>query len=75
MAGSPAITASSSPRSNGTAGMKTWGYLRTRPLKFFFPARVRIFDYIEVFYNRQRLHSSLHYRSPADFEKMEVLSN
>ena len=38
-------------------------------------ARARIFDYIEVFYNRQRLHSSLDYRSPADFEKMAVLSN
>lgn len=38
-------------------------------------ARVRIFDYIEVFYNRQRLHSSLDYRSPANFEKMAALSN
>ncbi|MCW5569412.1 MAG: IS3 family transposase [Dokdonella sp.] len=38
-------------------------------------ARARIFDYIEVFYNRQRLHSSLDYRSPEDFEKMKVLSN
>ncbi len=38
-------------------------------------ARARIFDYIEVFYNRQRLHSSLDYRSPANFEKRAVLSN
>jgi transposase InsO family protein len=30
--------------------------------------RQELFDYIEVFYNRQRLHSSLGYRSPADFE-------
>ena len=28
-----------------------------------------IFDYIEVFYNRQRLHSSIGYLSPVDFEK------
>jgi putative transposase len=33
-------------------------------------ARSDIFDYIEVFYNRQRLHSALGYRSPADFEKI-----
>lgn len=32
-------------------------------------ARTAIFDYIEVFYNRQRLHSSLGYLSPADFEQ------
>jgi putative transposase len=31
-------------------------------------ARRAIFDFIEVFYNRQRLHSSLDYRSPIDFE-------
>lgn len=31
-------------------------------------ARAAIHDYIEVFYNRRRLHSSLGYRSPADFE-------
>jgi len=31
-------------------------------------ARSAIFDYIEAFYNRQRLHSSLNYQSPADFE-------
>jgi len=32
-------------------------------------ARRDIFEYIEVFYNRQRLHSSLGYKSPAEFEQ------
>jgi len=32
--------------------------------------RLAITDYIEVFYNRQRLHSYLDYMSPADYEKM-----
>ena len=32
-------------------------------------ARRDIFDYIEVFYNRERLHSSLGYLSPVDHEK------
>lgn len=31
-------------------------------------ARSQIFDYIESFYNRQRAHSALDYRSPVDFE-------
>ena len=31
-------------------------------------ARLKVFDYIEVFYNRQRKHESLGYCSPAQFE-------
>jgi putative transposase len=32
-------------------------------------AEIALFDYIEVFYNRKRRHSSLGYLSPVDFEK------
>jgi len=31
-------------------------------------AKVKVFDHIEVFYNQQRLHSSIGYVSPAEFE-------
>ena len=31
-------------------------------------AHAKLFDYIEVFYNRQRLHSTLNYLSPAAYE-------
>ncbi len=31
-------------------------------------ARQVIFEYVEVFYNRQRLHSSIGYQSPVDYE-------
>src|SRR5437763_15050103 len=33
-------------------------------------ARTAVFDYIESFYNRVRLHSTLNYLSPIDYEKM-----
>jgi transposase InsO family protein len=32
-------------------------------------ARIEIFEYIEVFYNRTRLHSTLDYKSPEEFER------
>jgi putative transposase len=32
-------------------------------------ARTAIFEYLETFYNTRQLHSSLGYRSPADFEE------
>jgi len=32
-------------------------------------ARSAIFDYIEIFYNRQRKHSYIDYQSPVDFEE------
>ena len=31
-------------------------------------AETHVFDYIEVYYNRQRLHSTLGYLSPMEFE-------
>jgi len=31
-------------------------------------AKASIFEYIEIFYNRQRRHSHLNYLSPADYE-------
>lgn len=34
-------------------------------------AQTELFEYIEVFYNRQRLHSSLDYQSPAAFEEAQ----
>lgn len=37
-------------------------------------ARVSLFEYIELFYNRKRLHSSLGYRSPVEYEKLTTLT-
>jgi putative transposase len=31
-------------------------------------ARTSVFDYIEVFYNRQRVHSAIDYQTPAEYE-------
>jgi len=49
-----------------------FGTLKTEmdePLSDQRHARATVFDYIEVFYNRQRMHSSLDYKSPAAYEQ------
>jgi putative transposase len=43
--------------------------LRRRSLRTRQEARTALFDYIEVFYNRERLHSTLGNRSPAEYER------
>ena len=35
-------------------------------------ARTAIFSYIELFYNRQRIHQSLGYQSPQQFEERVI---
>ncbi len=35
-------------------------------------ARTAIFEFIEAFYNRERLHSTLGYLSPAQFEELSL---
>src|ERR1044071_2400977 len=50
-----------------------WATLKTECFDGYIPAtraeaKSMLFDYIEVFYNRQRRHSALGYRSPLQFE-------
>jgi transposase InsO family protein len=47
-------------------------YRRTWPTRF--ELRAAVFEYIEVFYNRRRLHSSIGYRSPAELESAHALA-
>ena len=69
------ITCSMSRRGNcyDNATMESWfGTLKTELGEFFdnpAEAKRRLFDYIEIFYNRKRRHSSLGYVSPAAFEQ------
>jgi len=71
-----AITASMSRKGNcyDNAAMESfWSTLKLelvyrRKFESHTQARQEIFDYIETFYNRQRIHSALAYLSPVDFE-------
>jgi transposase InsO family protein len=53
-----------------------WGTLKEEcdapfPSLSRYEAKIAIFEYIEVYYNRKRRHSALGYLSPANFEKQE----
>jgi transposase InsO family protein len=69
------ITCSMSRRGNcyDNAAMESWNSTLKSELgeRFESPAdaKTKLFDYIEVFYNQTRMHSSLDYASPAEFER------
>jgi putative transposase len=44
----------------------------TGPFRTCTEARTTIFEYLEVWYNRHRLHSTLGYYSPVDFENLTL---
>ena len=68
------ITCSMSRRGNcyDNAAMESWNSTLKSELgeRFDSPAdaKAKLFDYIEVFYNQTRMHSSIDYASPAEFE-------
>jgi transposase InsO family protein len=69
------ITCSMSRRGNAhdNAAMKSWFSTMTfelgDPFESNAEAKVKLFDYIEVFYNQERRHSTLGYLSPGEFER------
>ena len=69
------LIASMSRRGNcyDNAAMESWNSTLKSELGERFDsyaaAKEQLFDYIEVFYNQQRLHSSLGYASPAAYER------
>lgn len=71
------ITCSMSRRGNclDNAAMESWNSTLKIELGEHFEsygiAKQKLFDYIEVFYNQQRRHSSLGYASPAMYEKTQ----
>ena len=70
------ITCSMSRRGNciDNAAMESWFSTFKSELgerfESYAQAKEKTFDYVEVFYNQQRRHSSLGYLSPADFERL-----
>lgn len=74
------ITCSMSRRGNcyDNAAMESWNSTLKCELGERFDsygiAKEQLFDYIEVFYNQQRRHSSLGYQSPAQYERTTRLA-
>jgi transposase InsO family protein len=74
------IVCSMSRRGNclDNAAMESWNSTLKSELGERFDsyaaAKAELFDYIEVFYNQQRRHSSLGYVSPAHYERTERLT-
>jgi putative transposase len=72
---STGITCSMSRRGNciDNAAMESWFSTLKAELgerfESFAEAKAELFDYIEVFYNQKRRHSSLDYVSPAEYER------
>ena len=60
---------------NSTAAKESWNSTLKFELGEHFEsyglAKEQLFDYIEVFYNQQRRHSSIDYLSPAEYERIE----
>jgi transposase InsO family protein len=75
------ITCSMSRRGNcyDNAAMESWNSTLKSELgeRFENPAdaKEKLFDYIEVFYNQVRMHSSIDYASPAEFERAYAAQN
>ena len=73
------ITCSMSRSGNclDNAAMESWNSTLKSELGEHFAnfadAQRQLFDYIEVFYNQERMHSSLDYASPAEFERAEFV--
>jgi len=69
------ITCSMSRRGNcyDNAAMESWfstfKFELGEHFESYAQAKEQLFDYIEVFYNQQRRHSTLNYLSPAQFER------
>ena len=39
-----------------------------------YEVRQSIFEYLEVFYNHERLHSALGYKTPVEFEQLDSVT-
>ena len=77
-----AITASMSRRGNCWDNAPVESFFKTLKAELWprvpwddvVTSRAAIGDYIEEFYNRRRLHSSLNYQSPVDHEKAQLMN-
>ena len=51
-----------------TKSIYTKNFTDSEKLESLEMTKLKIFDYIELFYNKKRIHSALDYLSPVDFK-------
>ena len=65
----PAVVVKTGPVANDATGVLKTELVMHCDYKSREQARASLFDYMEVFYNRQRRHSTINYVAPLAFEE------
>lgn len=81
MKDNPLITQSMSRRANCWDNAVAESFFKKLKTEFIYhqqyntikEAELSVFEYIEIWYNRKRIHSSLGYHTPVEYESLSII--